>query len=140
MREYFDLIAIVFAFVFPPLGLFFGFKALKYKKENSLAKVAIVFSSVFLLIYALVLVSMLWLDNGDKEFVLRSCEIYCGFDGTDVYLEEDLTFLLAEFGVNGCDEFVQQFYPEKYDEYQRTCNASLEMEVEGVLKNWSQGS
>tara|TARA_Y100000310_G_scaffold227965_1_gene230234 strand:- start:751 stop:1227 length:477 start_codon:yes stop_codon:yes gene_type:complete len=117
-------LALVFAFVFPPIGIVLSIVALQKCKSRAIPVAALVFSSIFFIVYILFLVPIF--AGLDKELVLNGCEVYCNVETFEDELGKDFTYELARYGIESCEDFVLEYYPEKFEEFELNCHRENE--------------
>ena len=113
-------LALVFAFVFPPAGIVLSIIALQKCRSRAIPLAALVFSSIFFMVYILFLVPLF--AGLDKELVLSGCEAYCNIEKFEDELGKDFTYELARYGIESCEDFVLEYYPEKFEDFEFNCH------------------
>ena len=123
-----DVIAILFTFIFPPLGLLFGFIALKRGREKAISIIAMILSGIFIFVYSLFFIP-LFSGEVDDNFVLTSCELYCNVHEAESLMGKDFTIELSKYGIESCEDFVLEYYPEKFEDFEVNCHRDEETGV-----------
>ncbi len=118
-RAIWGYLALIFAFVFPPVGIVLSLVALQKCRSRAIPVAALVFSSIFFLVYFLFMVPLF--AGLDRELILDGCELYCNIDRFEDELGKDFTYELALYGIESCEDFVLEYYPEKFEEFEINC-------------------